>query len=365
MALVPKTLSRLGPSAEHCVVFMPKISIIIPVYNAERYLKECLDSVVNQTFKDIEIICVDDGSTDGSLSILQEYARRDKRITNIHQENQHAGVARNVGLTQACAKYVYFLDADDWLELNACEVMYQLMEEKQVPLIKFRTWSWDEQAQQVIKNAYTDCASIKECYWDNYLYRDSKDIYDIIRLPDSPWSGVYDRLFLLRNHIKFDPSACANDTGFFFRCVAAAPRVYFSTQYLLYYRRNVAKSLITRRAENFKDVTAILSRVNGSCTNLPEFVRQAIQNKLMQSCMHWWRKCLEYPSNTWETHSNLCKLMKKYLMDTSHIPYNKTTKEARRKVKKLLLLETAKRIFSIRSWRDKKIFFLFGMRFTL
>ena len=344
---------------------MPQISVIIPVYNAERYLKECLDSVVNQTFKDIEIICVDDGSTDESLSILQEYASRDQRITLIYQKNQHAGVARNVGLVQACGKYVYFLDADDWLELNACEVMYQLMEEKQVPLIKFRTYSWDEQVQQVIENAYTDCASIKKCYWDNYLYRDSNDIYDIILLPDSPWSGVYNRLFLLRNHIKFDPFVCANDTGFFFRCVAAAPRVYFSTQYLLYYRRNVSKSLITRRAENFKDVTAILGKVSAACINLPDFARQAIQNKLMQSCMHWWFKCLKYPFNTLKTHSKLCKLMERYLRHTRRLPHNKATKKLRRKVKKLLLLEKAKRIFSIRSWSDQKIFFLLGIRFKL
>ena len=92
---------------------MPKVSVIIPVYNVEKYLKQCLDSVVNQTLKDIEIICVNDGSTDNSLEILEEYAQKDNRIIIISQENQGQSVARNIALEKATGEYVGFVDSDD------------------------------------------------------------------------------------------------------------------------------------------------------------------------------------------------------------------------------------------------------------
>ena len=106
--------------------YTPKVSVIIPVYNVEEYLRECLDSVVNQTLKEIEIICVDDGSTDNSLEILKEYAKKDSRITVITQQNLHAGVARNAGLAVARGEYLSFLDSDDFFELNMLEETYEV-----------------------------------------------------------------------------------------------------------------------------------------------------------------------------------------------------------------------------------------------
>lgn len=104
---------------------MPKISIILPIYNVELHLKECLDSLINQTLKDIEIICIDDKSTDNSLSILKEYANYDNRIIVLEQEiNQGPGVARNRGIDIAKGDYIMFCDPDDWYELNTCEICY-------------------------------------------------------------------------------------------------------------------------------------------------------------------------------------------------------------------------------------------------
>ena len=91
-----------------------KVSVIIPVYNTEKYLRQCLDSVVNQTLRDIEIICVDDGSTDGSIEILREYEQKDSRVKVLCQKNQYAGVARNNGLNYASGEYVFFMDSDDY-----------------------------------------------------------------------------------------------------------------------------------------------------------------------------------------------------------------------------------------------------------
>ena len=104
---------------------MPKVSVIIPVYNVGKYLRKCLDSVINQTLKDIEIICVNDGSTDNSGKILDEYAAKDKRIKVIHQENQGLGAARNVGIDLAKGEYIGFVDSDDWISTGFYEKLYE------------------------------------------------------------------------------------------------------------------------------------------------------------------------------------------------------------------------------------------------
>jgi len=97
------------------------ISIIVPVYNEEKYLPQCLDSLVNQTYQDLEIICVNDGSTDGSTAILEQYAARDTRIRVVCQENQGPSEARNKGISEVRGEWMMFVDSDDWLELNCCE----------------------------------------------------------------------------------------------------------------------------------------------------------------------------------------------------------------------------------------------------
>ena len=97
---------------------MTKISAILPVYNVEQYIKDCLDSIINQTMDDIEIICVNDGSLDNSLQVLEEYAQKDARIKIISQENQGQGIARNNGLKIANGEYITFIDPDDWVDVD-------------------------------------------------------------------------------------------------------------------------------------------------------------------------------------------------------------------------------------------------------
>lgn len=106
-----------------------KISIIIPCYNTERFLPKCLDSIVNQTYRNLEIICIIDGSPDSSLTICNQYAEKDKRIVVINQDNQGSSGARNTGLKRATGKYVMFVDSDDWLELSTCEQAISKIEE--------------------------------------------------------------------------------------------------------------------------------------------------------------------------------------------------------------------------------------------
>ena len=109
---------------------MIDVSIIVPIFNKERFLKDCLDSLINQTYKNIEIICINDGSTDHSLDILRDYADKDDRLIIISQENKGAGNARNTGIKIATGRYLQFLDADDFFELDMLEDMIKQADEK-------------------------------------------------------------------------------------------------------------------------------------------------------------------------------------------------------------------------------------------
>ena len=113
------------------------VSVIIPVYNVEKYLEEALESVINQTLKDIEIIIINDGSTDRSLEIAKGYALKDKRIKIIDQKNQGLSVARNRGIENAKGKYIYFMDSDDYIALETLEVCYKKCEEYELEMIYF------------------------------------------------------------------------------------------------------------------------------------------------------------------------------------------------------------------------------------
>lgn len=121
----------------------PKITIIIPVYNVERYLRKCLDSVVNQTLKEIEVICVNDCSPDNSRAILEEYAECDGRIKVInHTENSGLGGARNTGVDSADGEYIWFVDSDDFIELHACELLYNTIKREEADVLLFQAFSF-------------------------------------------------------------------------------------------------------------------------------------------------------------------------------------------------------------------------------
>lgn len=123
---------------------MIKVSIIIPVYNVEKYLAECLTSILNQTLKDIEIICVNDGSTDRSAKILEAYKKSDSRIKVLHRKNGGQSSARNAGMKHACGKYVYFMDSDDRIRTDALQILYDESEKKELDVLYFEGISfWD------------------------------------------------------------------------------------------------------------------------------------------------------------------------------------------------------------------------------
>lgn len=138
---------------------MIKVSVIIPVYNVENYLKECLDSVINQTLKEIEIICINDGSTDNSGEILQKYKKKDSRISVYEKVNGGLSSARNTGLSKAIGKYIYFMDSDDYLETEALEILFNQSEKLTLDILYFSGKSfWEnetlKESRSHLKNYY-------------------------------------------------------------------------------------------------------------------------------------------------------------------------------------------------------------------
>jgi|GEM_PF-3174319 len=175
----------------------PKITIILPVHNVEPYLRQCLDSVINQTMPEIQIICVNDGSTDGSRAILQEYADKDSRIEIIDQENQGAGSARNAAYPYIKGKYTYFADPDDWLELDLCEKTHDLLEETEADAVFFKC----------------NCIADSRCATRNHNASFHPDLphirclpeekYDLLQYFTAPWYKVWNSNFLLNNQCFF------------------------------------------------------------------------------------------------------------------------------------------------------------------
>lgn len=194
----------------------PKVSVIMPVYNVEKYLRQCMDSVVNQTLRDIEIICVDDGSTDGSLEILMEYAAHDSRITVLRQQNMRAGAARNAGLAIARGEYLSFLDSDDFFEPNMLQLLVAKITETRSDIVMCDCF------------LYNDAERRDECVEWTLRSELVKRTFSCVNLPNDiftlsncwVWNRLYKHSFIKNNNIRFQNLGVANDT--YFSCIATA-----------------------------------------------------------------------------------------------------------------------------------------------
>ena len=218
------------------IKYTPKVSVIIPVYNVEKYLRECLDSVVNQTLKEIEIICVDDGSTDSSLDILKEYACKDNRITVITQKNLHAGVARNAGLAVARGEYLSFLDSDDFFELNMLEMALNACIVNNVDIAiwggkafengNYKILNWVFDTKQIHNLNHFSCAD-KEV---------AERVFQIIC--GWPTNKLYSSKLLKKSNFRFSSAHHHNDTSFVMSNVVFATKMTYIQDLYYIYRRN-------------------------------------------------------------------------------------------------------------------------------
>ena len=232
----------------------PKVSVIIPVYNAEKYLRQCLDSVINQTIADIEIICVNDGATDKSSEILSEYESKDSRIRVFSQTNQGQSVARNVGIREATGVYVMFLDSDDELKLNATEYAYSKASALDLDLFCFDAESIFETKQlekekQIYKTYYCRGTDYTDIYTGPELFTKwvKKSLYRA-----SPVLQLIKRDFLIQSKIIFPTGIIHEDNLFTTELFLKATRVSHRNEKL--YIRRVRSDSVMTTVETFRNL---------------------------------------------------------------------------------------------------------------
>lgn len=234
-----------------------KVSIIIPVYNVEEYLKQCLDSVVNQTLKEIEIICVNDGSIDGSLQILEEYAQKDKRIKIITEKNGGLGAARNTGMEYATGEYIGFVDSDDWIDLTMYEKLYKNAKSQNSDIVMCPIHLFDDTAKKL---RYNHPYYTLECFnedFDNRVFNhdDTKDF--LFKISVTAWNKIYKKKFLDEINAKFPEGLIFEDNPFFHKVYLNANNVSLIRDFLYFYRINRSDSIISKADKRFFDIIKI------------------------------------------------------------------------------------------------------------
>lgn len=175
---------------------MPKVSILVPIYNVEQYIQECLASLVKQTLKDIEIICINDGSTDNSLNIIKEFAHKDVRVKIINKANSGYGSSMNIGLANAIGEYIGIVESDDFVSRNMFEELYDLAKKSDCDMVKSDYYDYCSNPKQVVK--HTEIAKYKL----NKVIS-AKEDFRILKMTPSIWSGLYKKEFLTKNNIRF------------------------------------------------------------------------------------------------------------------------------------------------------------------
>ena len=220
----------------------PKVSVILPVYNVGKYLRQSLDSLINQTLKEIEIICVDDGSVDDSYDILEEYKQKDSRIKVIHKENKGTGAARNDGLRIAEGECIGFVDPDDWVKPNMFERLYNLIKEKNLDIAMCMPDGYDEKNNKMAPFPYFVDDNFKNIIDDRiFNWRDLSPF----QYPMCVWNKLYTKELFDKNHIEFAEGLDFEDHKVIFGTLLTAEKIFFIREKLYVYRYNREGSVLT------------------------------------------------------------------------------------------------------------------------
>lgn len=232
-----------------------KVSVIIPVYNVENYLRDALDSLRNQTHSNFEAICVNDGSTDNSLDILNEYAQKDSRFIVVSQENQGQGIARNKAIDMATGDYIFFLDPDDWIDNNTFEILIDKFNQyKDIDLVQF---NYIYEKENVSKNRINNFAKNYEKELGINL-KDNKIFtwHDFKKVKFSAfglaiWNRMYSTKFVKENNIKLAPNKHGEDYIFSFKSILLAKNILYIDNALYHYRIRMDSSANKASKDNF------------------------------------------------------------------------------------------------------------------
>ena len=229
---------------------MPKVSVIMPSLNVAAYIRPCMDSVIGQTLKDIEILCVDAGSTDGTLEILREYEKTDPRVRVIVSDKKSYGYQVNVGFQNASAPYIGIVETDDIVDFRMFQKLYKSAVENDVDVVKANFCRFECVNGEIIRH---NAEIARSFMYDRVLYRE-KDRKDILTNASLyTWAGIYRRDFLTENAILHNESAGASfqDNGFWFLTMSLAKTVCFIKDSLYMLRRDNPNSSINSKGKVF------------------------------------------------------------------------------------------------------------------
>lgn len=248
-----------------------KVSVIVPVYNVKKYLAKCLDSIIAQTLKDIEIICVNDGSTDGSDKVLEEYKKKDARIQVVNRKNGGLSAARNTGMPYAKGKYIGFVDSDDYIEPTMYELMYYNAEHFQSQLVICAAHKIDDTTGIVFDDDpyYTLGYFPKELDNRAFTHVDTKDFLQDLCV--MAWNKLYLRSFLEEKNAKFPDGYIFEDGPFFTDIYFDMDRVTIVRDFLYYYRVNRANSIVCKGDKDFTDIFYVVNKMLNNLRKTPYF----------------------------------------------------------------------------------------------
>jgi len=302
----------------------PKVSVIIPVYNVEEYLEECLDSVINQTLNEIEIICVNDGSTDNSLKILERYSHKDNRIKIITQKNCGLGCARNSGIKEAKGEYILFLDSDDYILKDTCEQLYENAYSNNSDAVIFKISRFNENSFNYSNPAFGLDNIFKDEDFLNFTFRYNDIKKYVLNASYSACLKLYKKSFLdSYNDFQFSVSTAYEDVLFHVKLMLRASRLSFSPNYFYCYRQTNLNS-ITHVSSNIFDIFNVIDSVESFLKEnnfFDEFIIEFTQFKLAQilnyaisSISEKFFHCSKTVFNKMNI-DNLRNLLPKYLID--------------------------------------------------
>lgn len=254
------------------------ISVIVPVYNVEKYIRECLDSIVNQTYKNLQIILVDDGSTDNSSKICDEFAKKDSRITVVHQENQGAGAAKNTGLELIEGEYFSIIDSDDYIDLSMYEKMVSLMKQYDSDIVQclFKQVYVNKIIMRQYSTLKKSCTVLtRQKYLQHFL-------------SDWKFAVFWNKLFRssLLDNIRFPVGRKIDDEFFTYKLVCNAKRIVNTTEPFYFYRMRKS-SVMNNNAKNrliYDRIDCFVERYEYVSSRFPK-LRKTYYNKLSDSLL--------------------------------------------------------------------------------
>lgn len=276
-----------------------KISIIIPVYNGEKFICECLDSVIYQSLNEIEIICINDGSTDNTLNILNKYAFKDNRIKIITTENNGPEHARNLAMKEVKGEYVLFVDADDYIELDSCKLLYSRAKSDDLDMLFFQLTNYIESSGNLVNTdlynhkCFIDNGVTESTVFDNSTFKDC-----LFKIPVCPVSKLYKTEFLRENNLNFPENMIFEDNLLFYESYFKGNHFGFLKEHL-YYRRRHKDSTTQSFNKKFFDIVKVTNLMLDLFKKLDKYdeYKKELINHTFSMINEWFNKSPLYLKN--------------------------------------------------------------------